>query len=752
MNILYLNADRGIPVRSHKGAAVHVRAMIDAFSQLGHEVTLIAPRLGPDGGPEPAVRLVHAPLPQIEKADLATEALRERQAAAYRPVFLQAASHELAHGNFDFIYERYSLWSDAGAHLSRMTGLPLVLEVNSPLRQEAAAFRCLHDDALAAHIEAEQLRAAHTVVVVSEALARYVIAQGASPDKVIVLPNGVDPRHFHPLVQGKSVRKRYGLEDQIIIGFVGRARPWHDLNALLAAFAILRRESDRYRLLLVGKMPDQAATEVARLGLEDAVIFTGPAPHEEVPTYIAAMDVAVSTHAALPEFYFSPLKLFEYMACARPVVAAEVGQPATLIRPGENGLLYWPGNAASLANAIRLLASDPARARSMGWRAAEEVHARFTWRRNAEAVLDRIAPAPLVMDLTPVKKRIKLPIFDGKLRERLYRATRPDLIAPALAELPPFQDGPYMLERVENIRALKYKPRRRCVLRYDILARDRATGEPVQLHWVGKVFRDERGLRFHRLHEALIRHGFGPDAPDRIHIPQSLGYEPRTRMQVQSFEPGRTLIRLADHEEDIGEYIALAAQGIAKLHRTLAPAYELQHEMRRWTIQDELHNLEKNMAELAIRRPHDAAHLTRLFEILRYQAADTPQPLRPMPVHRDFYYSQILFHDGHLTIIDLDLYAWGDPAIDLANFTAHLTMLGLNPLTGEQRFTQEIDRFLTVYEQAARPEAAFWTRYRFYETASILRLLNVVTTRPMWRNHYHPLMRRAESLLSEVEV
>ena len=752
MNILYLNADRGIPVRSHKGAAVHVRAMIDAFSQLGHEVTLIAPRLGPNDGPEPAARLVHVPLPRIEKNDLAPDALREHQAVTYRPVFLQAASRELAHGNFDFIYERYSLWSDAGAHLARMTGLPLVLEVNSPLRQEAATFRGLHDHALAARIEAEQLRAAHTVVVVSEALARYVIAQGASPDRVLTLPNGVDPRRFHPLVRGGRVRQRYGLKDKIVIGFVGRARPWHDLDVLLAAFASLHSESDRYRLLLVGEMPARVIAEIARLGLENAVILTGPTPHEEVPTYIAAMNVAVSTHAALPDFYFSPLKLFEYMACARPVVAAEVGQPATLIRPGENGMLYQPGNAASLADAIRFLVSDPAQARRMAWRAAKEVHARFTWQRNAEAVLERIAPPPLVMNLPPVKKRIQPPVFDEKLRDRLYRATRPDLIAPALAKLPPFKHGPYQLERVKGIKVLKYKPRRRCVLRYSILARHRVSGEPVKLVWVGKVFRDERGRRLHRLHEALIRHGFGPDAPDRIHIPQSLGYEPRTRMQVQSFEPGRTLIGLAGKEEDISEYVAMAARGIAKLHQTVAPAYELQHEMRWWTILDELHTLEKNMAELTARRPHDATHLVRLFEILRYQAADTPQPLGPMPVHRDFYYSQLLFHNGHLTIIDLDLYAWGDPAIDLANFTAHLAMLGLNPLTGEQRFTREIDLFLTEYEQAAQPESTFWARYRFYEAASMLRLLNIVTTRPMWRNHYPYLMRRAESLLLGVEV
>ncbi|NOX63676.1 MAG: glycosyltransferase [Chloroflexi bacterium] len=747
MKILYVNADRGAPVQGHKGAAVHVRAMINAFARLGHHITLVAARRGPSDGPAPRARLIEVAPPKLRPKIGDAARAKEWQAQAHAQALQQAIAPILENEAYDFIYERYSLWSDAGAKLARMTGAPLVLEVNSPLRREASLYRQLFDDALAARIERDQFQAAHTIVVVSEALARYVIERGARPESVLVLPNAVDPERFHPAVRGGAVHHRYGLRERTIIGFVGRVRPWHDMDALLAAFALLYEESDRYHLLLVGETPEMVRRKIVHLGLKDAVTLTGPIPHDLVPQYIAAMHVAVSTHKDSPDFYFSPLKLFEYMACARPVVAAALGQQAEIIRPGENGLLYRPGDPNSLADAIREMLSDPARARDMGWRAAVDALNHHTWEKNAKAVLKRLQPRSLVIELPLGRKSYTLPLLDAKLRKRLYRATRPDLAAPLMKDLPQFQEkGPYRLNRVERIEVLKYKPRRRCVLAYEISAWERASGRPVRLQWVGKVFRDDRGLRLHRLQKALTRHGFGPDAADRIHVPLALGYLPKMRMQVQSREPGQTLNQLVGRM-DVRPHVAFAARGLAKLHQTLAVPYEMHREMRWWSIYDELLNLERFAAELAHWRPKDADHIGRLYEMLRYWAADAPATPQPAPVHRDFYYSQVLFHEDRLTIIDLDLYAWGDPAIDVANFTAHLVMLGLDPVTGEQKLTEEIDLFLESYQRAADVDASFWSRYRFYEAATFFRLLHVVSTRPAWKDHYNALQQRLEALL-----
>ena len=225
MKILYLCADRGIPIRGHKGAAIHVRALTNAFSQIGHSVTLLTPNPGPADGPSPSADIVAVPLPRPPEGSADEAAAREGQAREYASILADAARAQIARRNFDFIYERYSLWSNTGARLTRETGLPLVLEVNAPLRLEAAHYRTMSDPEAAARIETEQFAAARAISAVSDNLRDYVLAQGAPPERVHVLPNAVEATHFHPAVSGEAVRAKYGLTDQIVVGFVGRPRP-----------------------------------------------------------------------------------------------------------------------------------------------------------------------------------------------------------------------------------------------------------------------------------------------------------------------------------------------------------------------------------------------------------------------------------------------------------------------------------------------------------------------------------------------
>jgi len=117
MRILYLCADPGIPVRGHKGAAVHVRALCAAFGRAGHAVTLIAAKIGPADGPQPAARVIDA--------SGVDEGAGTGPSAAARVV--TRSQELLATESFDFVYERYALWSAAGSILSKTTGLPLVL-------------------------------------------------------------------------------------------------------------------------------------------------------------------------------------------------------------------------------------------------------------------------------------------------------------------------------------------------------------------------------------------------------------------------------------------------------------------------------------------------------------------------------------------------------------------------------------------------------------------------------------------------
>jgi glycosyltransferase involved in cell wall biosynthesis len=109
--------------------------------------------------------------------------------------------------------------------------------------------------------------------------------------------------------------------------------------------------------------------------------------HEEVPRYIRSMDIAVAPYPELDRFYYSPLKVLEYMAAGRPVVASAIGQLNELIEPDRTGLLVTPGDADALTRAIAELAGDPDRREALGAAAADEVRRSHLWTHRAEQIV-----------------------------------------------------------------------------------------------------------------------------------------------------------------------------------------------------------------------------------------------------------------------------------------------------------------------------------------------------------------------------
>ena len=377
MRIAYVCADPGVPVFGLKGASRHVREVLRALVRWGAQVELFATRLGGtatsglDQGP------VHR-LPSISAGDPAC-----REAAALAANGGLRAALERA-GPFDLVYERYSLWSFAGMAYGQTRGIPGLLEVNAPLIEEQATYRCLVDRPAAEQVAARAFGAATALLAVSEGVAAYLKSRPVDPQRVHIVPNGVDPRLFRPGLPAAWP----GDPLTFTVVFVGTLKAWHGLDTLVEAFDRLHSEHTLSRLLIVGDGPmrDRVETSLAARNLLDSAYLAGPVPPDDVPHWLASAQVAVAPYPDLEPFYFSPLKVFEYMAAGLPVVTSNVGQLRSLIRDGVTGIRCPPGDAAALSTALARLGADPDLRARLGQAARKAILQHHTW----EAVVARI--------------------------------------------------------------------------------------------------------------------------------------------------------------------------------------------------------------------------------------------------------------------------------------------------------------------------------------------------------------------------
>lgn len=377
MRIAYICADPGVPVFGQKGCSIHVQEILRSLLKLGHQVSLFATCLKEEPPADLAGIKIYR-LPAIPKAE---RSIREQAALAANP---DLASQLKIAGSFELIYERYSLWSYSGMEYARSKGIPGILEVNAPLIEEQAKHRVLVDRENAEGVAKRAFTAASTIVAVSEQVKDY-LTNYVTGEKVRVIPNGVNRDRFSlPLLPTFPSNPK-----TFVVGFVGSLKPWHGLSILTDAFARLHQRVPQARLLIVGDGPERGNMEadLAERGLQSAVRFTGAVTSDRIPGMLASMSVAVAPYPESADFYFSPLKVYEYMAAGLPVVASQIGQLSELIEDGANGMLCPPGDAGALAKALELLWRSPELRTQMGNTARHIVLERHTWDAIAEQIL-----------------------------------------------------------------------------------------------------------------------------------------------------------------------------------------------------------------------------------------------------------------------------------------------------------------------------------------------------------------------------
>ena len=322
---------------------------------------------------------------------------REAATLSYNIRFIAAARKSLAQKRARLLYQRHGRFLFAGALLSRLMGIPLVLEYNASEDWMARYWDPVRFTPWLRLCEKVSIKAASLIVVVSNPLKQQLMEVGVPAERILVNPNAVDPEWFHPHCGGAKLRQDLALRSgDIVVCFVGTFSYWHGVAVLEQAIRSLLDKAQRaggpLKFLLVGDglLAPQLRNALEPYRRHGLVTFTGAVPHRSVRAYLDAADILVSPHVPMPggsPFFGSPTKMFEYMAMGKAIAASGLDQIADVLEHGRTALLVTPGDPNELADAIQRLAADAQLRSELGQSARETALARHTWRQNARRVL-----------------------------------------------------------------------------------------------------------------------------------------------------------------------------------------------------------------------------------------------------------------------------------------------------------------------------------------------------------------------------
>jgi len=378
MKILYHHR-----TRAEDAQGIHVQEMVNAFRELGHEVEIAA-----------------IASENEKQSSTSSESFVGRLAAKVSPLIYELL--EIFYNLYGFclltkrilrfrphvIYERYALYTVAGILVSKLFRIQLILEVNAPLAYEKKKYGKLVFPSLAKTFERWICSHSCKTIVVSTHLKKLLQDIGVPYGRMVVISNGINPNIFNPNIDGEAVRKRFGLDGKIVLGFVGWFRKWHGLEDLLRAYVKYRMKEKNIHILLVGDGPAYKDLEAyARENgiLEKGVTFTGPVARKDIPSYIAAFDIALQPDVT---DYASPIKLFEYMAMGKGVIAPNKDNIKEIV--GETyEALFESGDWDNMARTILEYTQSKQKTKELGEQARSIVYEnQYLWLENARRSLD----------------------------------------------------------------------------------------------------------------------------------------------------------------------------------------------------------------------------------------------------------------------------------------------------------------------------------------------------------------------------
>jgi len=375
MKIYYVNFNKDI------GPIIHITEFCNAFKKLNPDFKDIP--LGKEGGSSES------------QATVNRKRTRTRKTISW-------LGHDFKSIFFDWLYSikgcvvflnkkpdiiilRHEAYASIFLLVSRLFRVPIVLEYNSPSFYEERKYDKIHfhPPLLLEFFDYVSLSLSTKISTVSDTLKQYIVSKFEIPsEKVFINHNGIDPLKFKPKIKSTHIMEKYQLHDSFTIGFIGTFQFWHGVENLIHVFKNIQREFPKCKLILVGSGPllNRINSMIITERLHDSIITTGSVNHAGIPDLISVFDIAV-----LPcsHFYGSPLKIFEYMAMGKAVIAPDNGPMREIITHLEDGFLVNE-DVLDMHKAVKRLIPDEKLRAHLGANARRTILTKFTWDMNAQ--------------------------------------------------------------------------------------------------------------------------------------------------------------------------------------------------------------------------------------------------------------------------------------------------------------------------------------------------------------------------------
>lgn len=366
------------------GSVSHIKGFTDAIQSLGNEIHFLS---------SDKLENIIARTDIIQKGNFFSHSAKTAK-LAYNLAFYTKAKKILKESLPAFLYHRHDELTFSNVLLARSLNIPLILEFNSSEVWKKKHWGRNKNTWFLKQCEEIALLGANHIFTVSDVNKRNLMDWYHIPsDKITVNPNGVDPKVFYPDEEsGKRIRKEYGIQENIVVGFVGTFGIWHGVDVLASVMIDIIRKNPKIHFFWVGDgiYKKSVIDNIEKYQLKDNVTLTGKVAHAEIPAYLNACDILVSPHTPQvdgAEFFGSPTKLFEYMAVGKGIVASNLGQIGQVLDHMKDAILVEPGNKNELAKKILKLSNDAPLQRFLGNNARLKAIECYSWETNAKRTL-----------------------------------------------------------------------------------------------------------------------------------------------------------------------------------------------------------------------------------------------------------------------------------------------------------------------------------------------------------------------------